>query len=264
MKSYMRKRFAVVALVLLALPALAQQVPVGTYLYAKPEGLEKYAGALTLHFAGPGPQRLVIAYGRQYRKDRTERKDTAESQREFFKPYKANLADNGKTANFPHLPPDYYDILVIDVQALTLHEGIDLLDGENPSVTKGQDYDEVNKSLSPTAERIGGWEAFFDTKQFERLESDGTRGCMLAQQLRKGPSFAESGAAIQGCIHSIDICWVERTLDADKLWHVITRQQLFRQELATRDFFKHVFCPELQGIRVGATAKELEVKLPAP
>jgi len=30
------------------------------------------------------------------------------------------------------------------------------------------------------------------------------------QQLRKGTAYAESGDVLKGCIHSLDICWIER------------------------------------------------------
>lgn len=257
------RRWIVISALMLTVLGVAQQVPVGTYLYAKPEGLEKYTGSLTLRFDSPGPQRLVLAYGRQHRKDRAERKGTEEAQRELYKPYKAELADGGKAAQFPHLPPDYYDIVVIDLQRMTIHEGLDLLEGENPSLTKGQDFDEVKNSLSPSKDRIGGWEAFFETKQFERCESDGERASMFVQQMRKGEALAESGARIEGCIHSIDICWVMKTTDPDKLWQVLNRQQLFREEMGTRDFFRHRFLKELQGLRVGSAAKSFTVHLPA-
>jgi len=36
----------------------------------------------------------------------------------------------------------------------------------------------------------------------------------------------------------------------------VTRQQLYRDEIEARDFFKYKFLPELQGIRVGVKARE--------
>ena len=48
-------------------------VPVGTYLYADLEKLEPASGVLVLRFASPGPDRLVVAFGRKHRKDRKTR-----------------------------------------------------------------------------------------------------------------------------------------------------------------------------------------------
>jgi hypothetical protein len=85
----------------------------------------------------------------------------------------------------------------------------------------------------------------------------------MLQQMRLGKAYAESGDLLQGCIHSIDVCWVERAKVEGQNWQVVTRQQLFRDELPAREFFKHRFLPELQGIRVGVTAKEIgPVSLP--
>ena len=50
-------------------------VPVGTYLYAKPENPKQFTGRLTVHFTTSG-KRMVVGYGRKYRKDRKSRKGT--------------------------------------------------------------------------------------------------------------------------------------------------------------------------------------------
>lgn len=242
------------------LPAMAATA--STYLYANPENPGQFRGSLKVTFQDAG-DKLVIAYGRKHRKDRKEREDTTEEQRQEFKPFKATMADGGRTAFFPYLPRDYYDVVVVTVEDMRLYEGLELLRGASPEAYQEKFFVEVKESLGPRSDRIGGWEGFFDTKQFERLETDGVKGATLLQQMRLGRALAESGAVLKGCIHSIDICWVERAMVEGVGWQVVTRQQLYRGEIPSREFFKHVFVPEFKGIRVGTKDKEIgPIKLP--
>jgi hypothetical protein len=206
---------------------------------------------------------MVIAYGRKHRKDRYSREGTTEEERETFKPYLAEMADTGRKAVFAHLPPDLYDLIVIQVKGMTVHEGLAMQLGAEPAQAAEALFKEVRDTLGPRQDRIGGWDAFFDTKQFDRFEYDGTRGAVFLQQLRKGKSLAESGAAIKGCIHSIDVCWVERAKVEGVPWQVVTRQQLYRDEIESREFFRHTHLPALSGLRVGVRAREIgPVELP--
>ncbi len=233
-------------------------VPVGTYLYANPKLLEQYPASLRVEFADSAPGRMVLAYGRRNRKDRKSRKDTTETEREEFKPVKAIMKNQGKIAEFPHLAPDYYDLIVIDEEKMTVHEGLQLMnDAKEFDKEKNEEFfRQMAESLSPTTDRIGGWEGFFDSKDFLRLETDGVDGAMFLQQMRKGKAYAESGALLQGTIHSIDICWVRRAR-RDAGWQVITRQQFYRNELPNKRWFQHVYTPQLQGIRIGTRAKSI-------
>jgi hypothetical protein len=240
----------------LAASLSAAEVPVGTYLYANPKNREQYSGSLKVTFASPG-DKLVLAYGRKYRKDRKGREDTTEEERELFKPYSGKILDGGRTAVFVNLPSDYYDLCVFVVSKMRFYEGLELLRGNDPAAWSESFQKEVEKSLSRAEGKIAGWEAFFDAKVFNRFETDGVRGSILVQQMRLGKSFAESGDEIKGCIHSADICWVERAKVEDVGWQVVTRQQLYRDELESRDYFKHLFRPDLQGIRVGTKEKEI-------
>lgn len=263
-----RQIFALVPLALVTaalLATAAPSVPVGTYLYAQDSSLTPFKGKLTVRFSTPG-NRLVVAYGRAHRKGRVTRDGTTEEERERFKPVKARLEEQGRVAHFDHLPPDFYDLVVIDTQDMRWYEGIELYRDRQPQLDDAptQDYhEEVSKSLSPTVDKVGGWEAFFDSKDFIRLGTDGFRGCMLVQQMRLGVAVAESGEELAGCIHSIDLCWVERTKAKDNTWQVVTRQQLFRGELESREFFIHRFLPDLQGIRIGIRHREIgPIELP--
>lgn len=234
-------------------------VPVGTYLYANPSpaDVEGMTGALTVRFSTPGPRRLVVAFGRRTRKDRLSRQGMAESERETAKPWKGVPAENGSVARFPHLPPDFYDLVVIDDERMALHEGVALWRQAEPAKATPVYFEEIKGSLGLRSDRIGGWEAFFDAKQFERFETDGARAGVLVQQMRLGQALAESGAVLEGCIHSIDVVWVERAVAEGAGWQVIARQQLYRDEIPARTFFTHAFCAELAGIRVGAAGREI-------
>lgn len=236
------------------LPALGRAggsvAPVGTYLYANPANPEQWTGRLTVRFSTPGRQRLVIAYGRKYRKIRRSREGTTEAEREAFKPWLGKLIDDGRGAVFFHLPSDRYDIVVVDPERMQLHEGLSLLLGADPERATEAYFEEIRASLGLRTDRIGGWEAFFDTKQFERFETDGARAGVLVQQMRLGRALAESGAVLKGCIHSIDVVWIERAMVEDVGWQVITRQQLYRDELPARRFFDHHTVADLGGIVV--------------
>ncbi|HQL87026.1 MAG: hypothetical protein BWX73_03270 [Lentisphaerae bacterium ADurb.Bin082] len=264
-----RRLFLFAALILCAtlLQGGGSVVPVGTYLYADLEKVSPATGALVLNFDAAGPSRLVVAYGRKHRKDRKTRDGTTEAERESFKPRLAVLSDQGRVARFDKLPPDYYDIAVIDATTMTLHEGIALYSSTEEELTDNsmieQFQGEIRKSLGLRDDRIGGWEGFFDTKQIERIQVASGRAGVLMQQMRLGTALAESGAVLKGCIHSIDVVWVERAIDATAGWQVINRQQLYRDEIPARTFFKHIQMPELSGIRVGTREKKMPViKLP--
>ena len=238
-------------------------VPVGSYLYADEEKLPDKPGALVIGFTTPGPKRLVVAYGRKNRKDRKGRDGTTEEERELYKPRLAKLANGGLFARFDKLPPDYYDIIVIDASDMQIHEGISLWDSTEAPVAEGEKVapfqEEIRRSLGLRDDRIGGWEGFFDNKQIERIEVAEGRAGVFMQQMRLGKALAESGAVLKGCIHSVDVVWVERSLDDGKSgWQVINRQQLYRDEIEARSFFTHHRVKELSGIRIGMREKRLE------
>ena len=238
-------------------------VPVGEYLYADESKLTDKPGALELVFTKPNKFRMVVAYGRKFRKDRAERQGTTEDERQAFKPRLAKMSDNGRRATFVKLPPDYYDIIVIDDHNMTIHEGISLWSvNDEPHLGDEQAspfFDEIKKSLGLRDDRIGGWEGFFDSKEIGRIEVAGENAGVFMQQLRKGKALAESGAVLKGCIHSIDVVWVTRSLDDGKSgWQVINRQQLYRNEIESKEFFAHRHLKSLCGIRVGQRRKVIE------
>lgn len=238
-------------------------------IYADREALSAYSGSLILEFAIRNPNRLVLAYGRRYRKDRFSRKDTTEEERNLFKPIKAEIQDDGTKAVFTNMPPDYYDLIVINPRDDIFYEGLQLLQrvDETEIHSKGPDtqmFQEVTASLERRSDRIGGWDAFFDRKNFIRLETDGKRGAILVHQRRTGKTLAHSGNVLSGNIHSIDIVWLERAA-GDAGWQVLSKQQLFRAELTDSRFFKHKFIEILQGIRVGIRETSVgPITLPHP
>ncbi len=237
----------------------------GKYLYADYGKLEKYRGSLVLKFQKPG-RKVVVAYGRRFRKPRFKRGDVSKDRKVLFKPCRAEMSENGRNAVFPHLPPDYYDIAVIDIENMVLAEGIQLLirrRGEHSEKNAGMLKD-VRRSLGKQPDGRMAWEAFFDSKKFERCERHAERGGVLLQQLRHGKALAESGAVLKGTIHSIDMAWLQRTKRQDTPWRVVFRQQLYRGELDTEAFFDHCYWKTLRGIRVGAERKKVgPLTLPA-
>ena len=243
--------------------------PVGGYLYANENKVDDAKGSLEVHFTTPSPKRMVVALGRKYRKTRTSRDGTTEDQRENFKPRLAKMSQNGTVAFFAKLPPDYYDLVVIESDEMMLYEGLLLHDeyseDEKLPAEKLKEFTaQIGKSLGIGHGLIGRWEQFFDEKRIERVETAGRQAGVFLQQMRLGVALAESGAKLNGCIHSIDIVWVEQTTDAEHTWQVITRQQLYRDEIVSRNFFTYRHVDALHGIRVGTRAKVLHEPIALP
>ena len=133
------------------------------------------------------------------------------------------------------------------------------------SADKLKEYtDQIAKSLGIGHGLIGRWEQFFDEKRINRVEPAGRQAGVFLQQMRLGEALAESGAKLQGCVHSIDVVWVEQTTDAEHTWQVINRQQLYRDEISSRAFFTYRYVDALHGIRVGTRAKVLHEPIVLP
>ncbi len=240
---------------------VGDKVPVGEYLYANVQKLPPAEGALKVIFTSPGPHRVVVAYGRRFRKDRKSRDGSVEAERETYKPRLAELSDNGTTALFRNLTPDFYDLFVIDPSSMSFYEGTALHKlGRDETLTETEVagfQEEIRRSLGLRDDRIGGWEGFFDHKRIERIEVSEGRAGVLMQQMRLGVALAESGDRLKGTIHSLDVVWVERAKVAEAGWQVINRQQIYREELVSKEFFRHQYLPELQGVRIGTQERSL-------
>ena len=243
--------------------------PVGGYLYANEAKLEDAKGSLEIHFTTPSAKRMVVALGRKYRKSTASRDGTTEAQREHFKPRLARMSQNGTVAKFSKMTPDYYDIVVIESDDMMLYDGLLLHDEfsseEKISAEKLKEFTaQIAKSLGIGHGLIGRWEQFFDEKRIERVQPVGRQAGVFLQQMRLGVALAESGAKLNGCIHSIDMVWVEQTTDAEHTWQVINRQQLYRDEISSRSFFTYRYVEALHGIRVGTRAKVLQEPIALP
>ncbi len=264
----MMKCFGMVFLLLMCASVMAQKttedVRVSSYLYADMTKVDDASGGLVIKFSTPSKTRKVIAYGWSARKLRKSRVGTDEDARQNFKPRLAVMTEGGKVATFAKLPHDFYDVCVVDYGQMTFHEGLTLhhlaeADSQPDEKTAQKFTDEINESLGLRKDRIGGWEGFFDTKQIERVQFAEEQAGVLMQQLRKGTALAESGTKLEGVVHSIDVVWVQKTMgEGSNSWQVIQRQQLYRGEIPTENFFRHVQMPELTGIRIGAKVKTLK------
>lgn len=240
-----------------------EDVRVSTYLYADMTKVDDASGGLVIRFSTPSKTRKVIAYGWSARKLRKSRVGTDEDARQNFKPRLAVMKDGGKVAIFEKLPHDFYDVCVINYGQMTFHEGLTLHhladEANQPEKAAAEKaVAEINESLGLRKDRIGGWEGFFDTKKIESVQFAEEQAGVLMQQLRKGTALAESGTKLDGCVHSIDVVWVQKTIGEGNGWQVIQRQQLYRGEIPTEEFFRHVHMPELKGIRIGGKVKALK------
>ncbi len=234
-------------------------VPVGEYLYANPEKLPAAEGSLTVQFSEPVRDGcILLAWGRKYRKNIRSKKETTEAQREIFKPRIARFSSNRKSATFPQMQPDFYDLLLIDPQENTLTEGLSLLPDADETENGQSLLESIRQHLLGLRDdgKINAWEGFFDDKEIARVETDpeehGT--AILLQQQRTRTAFEESGEKVKGYIRSIDVVWLVPALKGDG-WQVIQRQQLYRKEHPNTEFFHHRHDPRLSSIRVGTKPK---------
>jgi len=236
----------------------APSVPVGTYLYADLTKLPPSRGSLTVKLANASPRQFVIAWGHKNRKDRQERSGTTEDERQALKPRLATLSEDGGTAVFSQLPPDFYDLIIIDPQKMTIVEGLTLQQNAAPTPRHQAYLEEITQSLlGKRADKVAAWEGFFDNKQILRCEFDGEKAGVLLQQMRLGKALAESGAVLAGTIHSVDVVWLERAKNGQ--WQVLTRQQLYRGELPSREFFRYRRQENLSGLRIVTRPREVDL-----
>ena len=251
-KPYEKILFGVLLLCSCVAWAGGSVAPVGGYLYANEDKVDKANGALEVRFTTAASRRMVVAVGRKYRKT-----------------HLAKMSENGKVARFTNLQPDYYDLVVIDSENMMLHEGLLLHDDFNAEeklqeATLKEFTEQIGRSLGIGHGLIGRWEQFFDQKRIDRMEMAGRQAGVFLQQMRLGEALAESGEKLQGCIHSIDMVWVEQTADAEHTWQVVNRQQLYRDEISSRNFFIYRHVDALNGIRVGTRPKVLKTPITLP
>jgi len=241
--------------------ASAVAVPVGEYLYASLEKLPEAAGTLTVQFETPQNDGcILLAWGHRHRKGSRKQRETTEAQRELFKPRIAQFSPDRKSATFAKMQPDFYDLALIDPKEMLLTEGIALLPDEE-ELSDGETLrNSVETVLLQRREdgRISVWESFFDEKRISRIEgTPGGPAAVLLQQQRTATALEESGAKVKEFIHSIDVVWLSPAAQPDKPWQVVQRQQLFRKELPSTDFFRAAHSRRLSSIRVGTKPKLL-------
>ena len=245
----MRPLTCVILLFALWCGAQPPSVPVGTYLYADMTKVPQARGSLTVKLAQASTTQLVVAWGHKNRKDRQERAGTTENERQALKPRLAELSKDGGTAVFPQLPPDFYDLIIIDPRKMTIVDGLTLQQNAMPTPRHQAYLEEITKTLLGKREdKVAAWEGFFDSKQILCCEYDDEKAGVLLQQMRLGKALAESGAVLEGTIHSVDVVWLERAKNGQ--WQVLTRQQLYRGELPSRDFFCYRHEKGLSGLRI--------------
>lgn len=244
-----------------------ENVRVSTELHADLNKVRDASGGLVVRFTTESTTRKVIAYAWSTRKLRKSRIGTDELDRENYKPRLAKMSENGRVATFEKLPPDFYDLCVVDFTKMTLHEGMTLhhladADNQPDEATRKKWEEEITKTICGSrADGIGAWEGFFDRKIIHRFQFADEQAGIMLQQMREATAVAESGTQLAGSVHSVDVVWVQRTIGEGHGWQVIQRQQLYRGEIEYREFFKHKFMKELCGIRIGMKVKKLKKEI---
>lgn len=198
----------------------------GRYLYTQPRATD--SGGLRVRLAEASPSAvLAAAFGR--------RKHNL---------FRAKLEKQGKELVFEHLPTDVYDLIV--VADGVFFEGIRLV--------RQPDADALAVDRTAIDEEIRKIEGFFDRKLVHRLEIEGEAAATVLQQWREKKAVQQSGAVVQGSIHSVDLIWFAKP---KKGWQLLKRRQLYRDELALRGPLAHYHKPPLGNIRVIGSVKEL-------
>jgi hypothetical protein len=197
--------------------ALAKGEYQGKYLYT--ETSDSDPGGLVLELrSGAPPLRWAIAVARL-----------------TGNPYRGTI--DGNTIRFHHLPIDIYDLLLVGDRSF--YEALQLsLDSDAAAVAR--EGTAIDGELAKV-------EAFFEGKQRHRLAIDGINAVVLLQQWRIGVALAESGARLEGTIHSLDLVWFEKPMGQ---WQLVRRRQLYRDEIELKTPLRHVHLPALGGFRV--------------
>lgn len=198
-------------------PLFAADLYRGESLYTPTRETDAGALVATLDPASPAP-RFAAAYGR--------RKGNV---------YRARI--EGRTLRFANLPVDTYDLLIVTASAC--YEGLAILRGHDEEAAAA-----ARPALETEMRKIEG---FFDHKRLERLQLDGEKAVLLIQQWRVNTALTQGGAEVKGSIHSFDILRYERPA---KIWQLIERRQLYREELATREPLALVHLAALGGFLV--------------
>ena len=214
----------------------------------------KAAAVLTLRFASPG-KRAVIACGRRVRGETLFRENADVETRRSLKPARAEMTDGGKTASFFGLPPDVYDLVVVDLDARVMYEGIDLLADENRDLANGSVGAEIRQAVTRNAAKTA-------RRRCERVATDGLRGAALVQQTWLAKAAGEEAKASAAGLQFLDAVWLSKVAEEGG-WQVTGRQRLYWSEGAESGLYKCRHRPELQGIRLGSDPKDVGVVLAA-
>ncbi len=197
----------------------------GRYLYRQGDADDTGAILLTLAEGSPRPT-IAVAVGQR-----------------SGEPYLGVVRADGSIA-FKNLPVDKYDLMVVTED--TFHEGFTMIQNSQPEVPEGD--------REALAQEIAKIEGFFDGKTIHRTAWSGERACVLLQQWRIGQAVKQSGEAVKGTIHSIDLIWFEKPL---KGWQLVKRRQVYREELARKEPLEHLHVGALGDIRVVKSEKSV-------
>lgn len=233
-----RGRFVVGALLVVTAIALGKGEYNSKYLYTQPDPAD--TGAIRLQLSSPERPTRCVAYARR--------------SGDAYLGALATAPDGAYRVTWEHLPTDVYDLLIVG--DASYYEGLRLARRAEADAAEKRADD-----IAAVTKEMMGIEAFFDAKQVERLELEGEFAHLLVQQWRVGEALAESGAVLQGSIHSIDVFRFQKPAAG---WQSPSRRQLYREEIPQRGPLAHVYAEDLGGFRVTGRAVERSVTVGAP
>lgn len=169
--------------------------------------------------------------------------------------YKAELSGGGKSFRFTGLPTGKYD-LVLMTKTGSVYEGVAL----------GDDASKLPPaSLKHVEESVAKADTFFNKYKIERmgLIDNGERLLAFVERLRDLQILKQNADVLKANLRRFEV--IEFTKAADD-WQMMTNRHLYREEQPlgpNMAFFKHAYVPELMGIRVIDSVKDIgSVALP--
>jgi hypothetical protein len=168
--------------------------------------------------------------------------------------YKAELS-GGKAFRFTGLPTGKYDLVLI-TKTGCVYEGVML----------GDDASKLSPAaLKHVEESVAKADTFFNKYKIERmgLIDNGERLLAFVERLRDLQILKQSGEVLKSNLRRFEV--IDFTKAGDD-WQMMTNRHLYREEQPlgpNMAFCKHAFVPELMGIRVIDSVKDIgSVALP--
>ncbi len=163
--------------------------------------------------------------------------------------YRAELSDGNKGFRFPGLPTGKYDLFFV-TKSGAVYEGAAL----------GEDASKLSPgSLKNFETRVNKADGFFNKAKVDRigLIEDGSRLLAFVERLRDLATVRQSGEALNSNLRRLEVIEFDKAADD---WQMMKNRHLYREEQPqgpNMAFLKHKYLPEISGVRVVDSVKDL-------